>query len=259
MVTIESVSNKFINEPGFFLGRLGNVETTCLMTEQEGQMRTNAGLYGDEDELTRFRKLFAESIFATDALMRVYTCPSFRICDELLVRLGVWRPTIPYFEYAGFYLQILQFLTQNDSKVAIVSHFSEEIKKQLAVLKEVWGGKWDIKTENIVVIHSYNTVYERPHSGYTETLKDLTDRCLDADASHYFLSCGAYGMPLGANLSRHKKNAIYVGGIMQTMFGIMGARWDTRPEIAKFMNTHWIYPDPNKYAKLKSIEGGCYL
>ncbi len=257
--TIENISNNFINDPGYFIGRLGNVEATCLMNNEEGQMRTNAGLYGDESELAHFRQIFTRSLFACDAFMRVYTCKSFRICDALMVKLGIWRPTIPYFEYAGFYLQILECLTKHNKKVCVVSHFSEEIKQQLAVLNEVWGGKYNINTDLISVVHSYNTTYERPHSGYTATLEDLTRRCLETEASHFFLSCGAYGIPLGASISAHKRNAIYVGGILQTMFGIMGKRWDSRPEISQFMNVHWIYPNSTKYQALSGVEGGCYI
>lgn len=257
--TIENISNRFINEPGYFLGRLGNVEATCLLTGLEGQMRTNAGLYGAEEELANFRKVFTRALFACDAFMRVYTCKSFRICDALMVKLGIWRPTIPYFEYAGFYLQMLECLTKNNNKVAIVSHFSEEIKKQIGVLNEVWENKYEINTDNICVVHAYNTTYERPHSGYEETLNDLTKRCLDTDATHFFLSCGAYGMPLGAELSAKNRNSVYVGGILQIMFGVMGARWDDRKEVAQFMNTYWVYPSSKKYSALKSIESGCYI
>jgi hypothetical protein len=257
-VTITNIVNGFINVPGYFLARIGNVEATCLMTTKEGQMRTNAGLYGPEEELKNFRNLYSRALFASDAFLRVYTCPSFRICDELLVRLGIWRPTIPYFEYAEFYLQMMETLTTGGKKVCIVSHFDEEFAEQLPLLNKIWP-KHNIKTENVVFVHAHNTVYERPHSGYTETLVKLTQECLDTGASHYFLSCGAYGLPLGAALANQKRNSIYVGGILQTVFGIMGKRWDDRPEVVRNMNLYWRYADATKYKALAGVEGGCYL
>ena len=36
--------------------------------------------------------------------------------------------------------------------------------------------------------------------------------------------------------------AIYVGGLLQLLFGVRGARWDKRKEIVDAMNEHWSRP-----------------
>ena len=37
-------------------------------------------------------------------------------------------------------------------------------------------------------------------------------------------------------------SAIYVGGLLQLLFGVRGARWDKRKEIVDAMNEHWSRP-----------------
>ena len=41
-----------------------------------------------------------------------------------------------------------------------------------------------------------------------------------------FLGCGAYGMPLGRHAVARGMSAVYVGGFLQVLFGIGGARYD---------------------------------
>jgi hypothetical protein len=63
-------------------------------------------------------------------------------------------------------------------------------------------------------------------------------------------------------LKTNRKNSIYVGGLLQILFGIMGKRWDTRPEVTKNINIHWKtvkYLDIKTLSNLQNVEGGCYL
>jgi hypothetical protein len=76
------------------------------------------------------------------------------------------------------------------------------------------------------------------------------------------LSCGGYGNLISNYiLTSHKKSAIYVGGVLQMYFGIIGNRWITdRPEIIMlYQNNYWKRPNenerPNGYS---SIEEACY-
>ena len=76
------------------------------------------------------------------------------------------------------------------------------------------------------------------------------------------LACGGYANPICSYIYRnHKKSAIYVGGVLQMYFGILGNRWITeRPDILHlYCNDFWKRPKlterPRQYEK---IENGCY-
>jgi hypothetical protein len=64
------------------------------------------------------------------------------------------------------------------------------------------------------------------------------------------LACGSYAMPLGDFVaSEMRKKAIYVGGILQLIFGIMGRRYEN-PFFTDQINAEkFIYP----------VEGQRYL
>ena len=71
--------------------RLGNVEATQLLWK-EGmypQMATNAGFYGDEKELKRWKAQMLKALLNCDLNLRVVTCPSFFVCDDVLTQLNI--------------------------------------------------------------------------------------------------------------------------------------------------------------------------
>ncbi len=71
------------------------------------------------------------------------------------------------------------------------------------------------------------------------------------------IGCGAYGFQLASRIKQMRKQAVHMGGSLQTLFGIKGARWDIN--YAHMYNESWVYPSeaetPNGYEK---VEGGCY-
>ena len=77
------------------------------------------------------------------------------------------------------------------------------------------------------------------------------------------LGCGGYGVPL-CNFIKIKKNksAIYIGGGVQLLFGVIGNRWeqfDLWKQIIKENNTNFIKPSENeKCNNFCNIENGCY-
>ena len=77
------------------------------------------------------------------------------------------------------------------------------------------------------------------------------------------LGCGGYGLPLCHYIHETlNKSAIYVGGGLQLLFGVMGSRWENIPmwkTIIKENETKFIRPSQEEQIKNKeNIEGGCY-
>lgn len=73
------------------------------------------------------------------------------------------------------------------------------------------------------------------------------------------VGAGAYGFPLAAHIKRMNKQAIHVGGCLQLLFGIKGARWENNELYKSFYNEAWVRPASNETPENHtSIEGGCY-
>ena len=89
--------------------------------------------------------------------------------------------------------------------------------------------------------------------------RDISE--LDFDIA--LVGCGGYGLPICNYILKNlKKSAIYVGGGLQLLFGIMGKRWETSPywkEIIKVHNPSFIRPSGDEILKNHEfIEQGCY-
>ena len=95
------------------------------------------------------------------------------------------------------------------------------------------------------------------------TFDDLKNRVLEhKDVKHWFLSCGCYGVPLQHELKKNGKNSLYVGGLLQCLFGLLGKRWKDRTEFSSHQNIHWKkieYLNLETLKNLKKVETGCYL
>jgi hypothetical protein len=73
------------------------------------------------------------------------------------------------------------------------------------------------------------------------------------------IGAGAYGSLLTLYCKSLGKMALQTGGATQTLFGIMGKRWEDRPHVASRVNEYWIRPDPSKRPKgYEKIDKGAY-
>jgi hypothetical protein len=65
-----------------------------------------------------------------------------------------------------------------------------------------------------------------PHRNWTATVLAIQNELETIDFDIALMSCGSYAMPLGVFIRDvMKKKAIYVGGILQLFFGVMGRRY----------------------------------
>jgi hypothetical protein len=75
------------------------------------------------------------------------------------------------------------------------------------------------------------------------------------------VSCGGYGNLVCNYIFDSGKSAIYVGGVLQMYFGILGGRWlQDEPDIIRlFLNENWTRPKEHERPEgYKTIENGCY-
>ena len=75
------------------------------------------------------------------------------------------------------------------------------------------------------------------------------------------VSCGGYGNLVCNHIYDIGKSAIYVGGVLQMYFGILGNRWvQERPDILRlYLNEKWHRPEAEERPKgFEKIENSCY-
>ena len=94
---------------------------------------------------------------------------------------------------------------------------------------------------------------EFPHQNWHQTLDDIIAKAKAIDFDVALLSCGGYAMPVGAALRAAGKKVIYVGGVLQMFFGVLGRRWESTYFEQIINNEYWIRPleTPDKLDKDK--------
>ena len=104
---------------------------------------------------------------------------------------------------------------------------------------------------------------DNPSRPFQDELKDMVME-IEAKKDTFDIAlcaCGGYGNPLCSAILAMGKSAIYVGGVLQMLFGIYGQRWlvEESDIMRIYMNEHWSRPLPEDRPQgHDKIEGGCY-
>lgn len=147
-------------------------------------------------------------------------------------------------------------------KVLVIHPFAKTISEQYKKRKVLFENVDILPEFELFVLKAVQTIggqkderFETWFSAldymYKETIKMEFDIAL--------LGCGAYGFPLAARLKKEGKQVVHMGGVLQILFGIKGARWDTDPVVSKLYNEYWVRPsEEERPSSANSIERGCY-
>tara|TARA_R110001599_G_scaffold8562_2_gene41448 strand:+ start:1388 stop:2200 length:813 start_codon:yes stop_codon:yes gene_type:complete len=243
--------------------RFGNVEVQDLLYRDEiyHELKSNAGFYCKNKEKEQeiyllWKKKYLEAIYNSDLMLDIVTCSSFHIVGDLFNKLNTWLPSLVYMEEPEWWWR--NVINEFEGTIGVVSYFKKDIENQLKVIDKVYPNL-NIK-KKFVVIKSYNTITgNEPHNDWQETYNDLIKRIdKHKNIGMWLVSCGCYGLPVCNHISQvNKKKSIYVGGLLQLLFGLKGKRWDNRPECNRWYNEHWIYPT-EKPKNAEDVEGWCY-
>jgi hypothetical protein len=151
-------------------------------------------------------------------------------------------------------------------RILIVSSMIESIREKIAIRDQLWGDTGiDLFPDcTFVFLKPPMTQGDEPARDFMTELREFTVQ-LDSMRDQFdvaLVSCGGYGNPVCNYIYETcGKSAIYVGGVLQMYFGVVGGRWLTeRPEILRlYMNEHWTRPKVNERPKgSEKIEKGCY-
>ena len=72
---------------------------------------------------------------------------------------------------------------------------------------------------------------------YLDRLRDLIQ---NKKYDYALVAAGAYGLPIGKFLKENRLSTIYLGGALQLLFGVFGARWKNRSVIDLFRTSYWL-------------------
>jgi len=284
-------SNKLIikllkkNKP-FIITRLGiGTETNMcyhylkhnkLDDTQRYGLANNAGIYNttkNDDCIKRYCELYAKAIEKSAALavwntdlnnMKVkqdYFVDKYKIDTISAMVLEPFYSIDKNIDVWSHYLK--------DKTVLVIHPFVDSFQKQFKNNftfyeqndKYIWHPK-----QKFIYYKTYNTAAgNNLHRDWEETYNLMCEDIKKLDFDVALLGCGGYGHPLCNFIYEEmNKSAIYIGGALQILFGVIGKRWEDNKEVSDILKKNKTLPkmiraSHNEVLKNnKKIEEGCY-
>lgn len=277
--TNEEIARKIISGKPFMVSRLGGCEMKYTESYLEGhrskrnfdkalrELCFNAGFFPNQtDAADQFAQRYLEDMkqidldgvwrfFMEDYLVKHYL-PNAQL--TILEYLEPWRAPegVRPWSYA-----------LAGKKVLVVHPFEETIKKQYTnnrtkLFANVYDSEDILPQFELTTIKAVQSIGGKGAAGYAtwfDALSAMTDQIRKTEFDVAIVGCGAYGLPLAAEIKRMGKQAIHLGGATQLMFGIRGGRWDNTPAISKLKNDAWVTASQQEKPKYADkVENGCY-
>ena len=231
----------------------------------EYELQNNSGIYGNKIELYTYPQIYVRSMFNSDAI-GIWNFPNIIVAQNILTKN---KPTFQAQALEPFYACEAGERPWSHSllgkKVLVVSPFIESFQKQIADNFSMFNDDRKIFLDGqefvfykAFMTHGGNTI----HNSWLQTMEIMMADISKLDFDVAILGCGGYGVPLcGYIKEKLGKSAIYIGGGLQLMFGVIGKRWENGEfwknrisEGAKF-----VRPNLNEQLPMKSrVENGCY-
>lgn len=152
-------------------------------------------------------------------------------------------------------------------KILVIHPFIDSFQKQLNNNFQIFNKKQNrifLEGQEFVFYKSFQTIAgNHIHNDWFETFSIMCKDIAKLDFDIALLGCGGYGLPLCNYIkTKLKKSAVYVGGGLQMLFGVMGKRWENDDmwlKIIKNNNSSFIKPSGSEICNnLNTIEDGCY-
>ena len=150
-----------------------------------------------------------------------------------------------------------------NKRILLISPFIQTLKEQIPIRQYIY--------DHVDLFPNCSFIYLKPPQTHADQyaedfsvefdkFKENVNELLNQfDVA--LVSCGGYGNPICSHIYSKGKSAIYVGGVLQMYFGILGNRWiQERNEVVKlFYNEYWKRPKQNEKPKnCNKIENACY-
>ena len=115
-------------------------------------------------------------------------------------------------------------------KVLVVSPFSKSIESNFTnrrdFFKDYHYPAFELRLQTTPITYAGLPDEFYPDQDWLATTERLKNEISQINFDIALLGCGSYAMPLGIHIrDTLKKQAIYVGGVLQLYFGVMGRRY----------------------------------
>ena len=152
--------------------------------------------------------------------------------------------------------------TLTGKRVLVISPFAESIEKNFD-RRSSFFRNYNYPNFNLLTYNTPITYFGLPDSFYPDENWFQTLERMKVDISKLefdvaLLSCGSYAMPLGIHIEEKlSRRSIYIGGVMQLYFGIMGRRYDNPYFKDQIDPSCFIYPlERERFLQHANIENG---
>lgn len=258
-----------ISRMGYAIGMLAwNYKANIEIPRQiKIQVQTHDGIYcNNMGDLIKYAEMYADSIETSTYLAcfpKIYNQWQDFFLEKYSLKALHNRVLEPFY-----------ILLENETpwthklkgkKILVINPFVDSMKKQLANNFQIFKDKQIfLDDQEFIFYKSFNSLANnRPHNDWNETYQIMCNDIKDLDFDLALLGCGGYGLPLCKFINKKmKKSAIYIGGALQLLFGVMGKRWENNPMWKKIIsenNTKFIRPSGDEIIKnTHRIENSCY-
>jgi len=271
----EIVKEALLGDHPFMFGRHGTNEVQLglhgLMYEKgivnealtsqtlKGQCEHSGFFPADDEALSRLSQLLIEATECSDVYGALWLIGESYYVKRFLPKAAVVTHTnmMDFWRYEEPFTYALK-----GQKVLIVHYLAEQIKNQYKKRELLFDNPKVLPEFELMAMPAVQTIAgnrDLRFATWFEALDYMYEETKKYDYDVAILGCGAYGMPLAAKLKKDGKKVIYMGGVLQMLFGIKGKRWDNEPKAAALYNEHWVEPDAKfKPRNAEAVEGGCY-
>jgi hypothetical protein len=289
IILYDYVSQKLQKNEPFIIPRIAGIEnnfavfanikrqTNTTEVDQYFQqvapaMKNNAGIYlPNMNSIMRYSELYLKA-FENCELMGAWEVQGNYI-QHIAQSHDFMRNSFPNKQmFWVFALDIFHYIydpkawtkSLQGKRILIISAFVDSIREKIPIRKKLYDGIDLFPDCTFVFIKPPMTQAGENSREFEIELNEFTKK-LDAIKDDYDIalaSCGGYGnLVCNYIYEKHKKSAIYVGGVLQMYFGILGGRWlKERADVVRlFLNEHWSRPKMSERPiNCDQVEGACY-
>jgi hypothetical protein len=269
----------------FIISRFGAETLLCfdylhnkqINYKNMNQIMRNCGIYSKSNEQRVFEEYF-EKVKDTIKNSDCLACFQEKETKSLYQTfISIQKESIDKFNLIEIHSRSLEpfyIVQQNEipwshyligKKVLVINPFVKSFQKQMKNNFQIFKDKpIFLENQHFIYYQSFQTHGDNHiHNDWKETFSIMCKDIEKLDFDIALLGCGAYGLPL-CNFIKSKlnKSAIYVGGGLQLLFGVMGERWIQRDDWKKIIeenNTKFIRPSGDELLETRNtIENSCY-
>ena len=221
-----------------------------------------SGFFGDMDDFARFSRLMEENLSDVDLMgvwfnqMEDYFLKKFGKKD---MTYGLLEGLEPWYSPEDPWTAALA-----GKRVVVIHPFAESVEKQYAKREQLFPGTDILPAFSLRTVKAVQTLLGQPDPRFAtwfDALDYMYGEAMKEDFDVALIACGAYGLPLAVKLKRAGKQAIQIGGSLQLLFGIRGARWKDMPQMQQYYNDAWTSPSLKTEgldSGVENVENGCY-